>query len=76
MEYLKPISSSMYKALKLKYEAQKEEARTTLLIYFGNPVGIGEHPQHIDEMDKLLSNMVDAQDKLDMLTSQFSHLEN
>lgn len=66
----------MYKSLKLKYEAQKEEARTTLLIYFNNPVGIGEHPQHIEEMDKLLCNMVDAQDKLDMLTSEFSYLEN
>lgn len=76
MDHTKVISSSMYKSLKLKYEAQKEEARTTLLIYFSNPVGIGEHPQHIEEMDKLLCNMVDAQDKLDMLTSEFSHLEN
>lgn len=76
MDHSKLISSAMYKSLKLKYEAQKEEARTTLLIYFNNPVGIGEHPQHIEEMDKLLCNMVDAQDKLDMLTSEFSYLEN
>ncbi len=72
MEHIKLISSAMYKALRLKYEAQKEEARTTLLVYFNNPVGIGEHPQHIEEMDKLMANMVDAQDKLDMLTKEFS----
>ena len=29
MEHIKLISSSMYNALRLKYEAQKEEARTT-----------------------------------------------
>lgn len=72
MENQKKISSSMYKALRLRYEAQKEEARSTLFVYFNNPVGIGEHPQHLDEMDKLVSKMVDAQDKLDMITKEFS----
>lgn len=65
----------MYNALRLKYEAQREEARSTLLVYFNNPVGIGEHPQHIEEMDKLMGNMVDAQDKLDMLTKEFSDFD-
>jgi hypothetical protein len=72
MEHIKKISSAMYDALRLKYEAQRAEARTTLLVYFNNPVGIGEHPQHLEEMDKLMANMVDAQDKLDMLTNAFS----
>jgi hypothetical protein len=27
-------------------------------------VGIGEHPQHLEEIDKLLQNIVDAQEKL------------
>jgi hypothetical protein len=27
-------------------------------------VGIGEHPQHIEEIDKLLQQIVDAQEKL------------
>ena len=75
MEHIRTVSGAMYNALRLKYEAQREEARCTLLVYFNNPVGIGEHPQHIEEMDKLVANMVDAQDKLDMLTKEFSDFQ-
>ena len=75
MEHIRKVSRAMYNALRLKYEAQREEARSTLLVYFNNPVGIGEHPQHIEEMDKLMANMVDAQDKLDMLTKEFSDFD-
>lgn len=75
MEHIRKVSRAMYNALRLKYEAQREEARSTLLVYFNNPVGIGEHPQHIEEMDKLMGNMVDAQDKLDMLTKEFSDFD-
>ena len=48
------IAESMYKALMKRYEAEIAEAEATLLIYFNNPVGIGEHPQHLEEMDKML----------------------
>ena len=41
-------------ALSKKYEAQIAEAKTTINIYLSNPVGIGEHPQHLDEIDKLM----------------------
>lgn len=75
MEHIRNVSKAMYNALRLKYEAQREEARSTLLVYFNNPVGIGEHPQHIEEMDKLMANIVDAQDKLDMLTKEFSDFD-
>lgn len=72
MENQKKISLAMYNALRLRYESHREEARATLSVYFINSVGIGEHPQHLDEMDKLIAKMVDAQDKLDMLTKEFS----
>ena len=48
-----------------------EQARATLLIYFNNNVAIGEHPQHLEEMDTLLCKMVDANDKLSMLQEKF-----
>ena len=41
-------------ALSKKYEAQIAEADATIKIYFENSVGIGEHPQHVDEVDKLI----------------------
>ena len=51
-------------ALKKRYEAQIAESSATLSIYLTNSVGIGEHPQHLNEMDKLLQVIVDAEEKL------------
>ena len=51
------------KALKKRYEAQIAESVATVNIYVNNSVGIGEHPQHLDEMDKLLQVIVDAKEK-------------
>ena len=69
------LKNHLYKALKLKYQAQYKEAEATMYIYFNQSVGIGEHPQHVEEMDKLVSTMVDANDKLELLTKTFSHYE-
>jgi hypothetical protein len=60
-------STLLQDALELKYLAQIAEAKATLSIYFENSVGIGEHPQHLEEMDKLISQLADAQDKLEAL---------
>ena len=51
-------------ALEKKYEAEIAAADATIKIYLDNSVGIGEHPQHLEEMDKLLQKIVDAQEKL------------
>jgi len=51
-------------ALEDKYQAQISEADATMKIYLEHSVGIGEHPQHIEEVDKLLQKIVDAQEKL------------
>jgi hypothetical protein len=61
------IAESMYKALMKRYEAEIAEAEATLLIYFNNPVGIGEHPQHLEEMDKMLEKYANAKDKLEII---------
>mgnify|MGYP005740481173 CR=1 FL=1 len=45
------IGHQMLDALRAKYEAQYKEAEVTLKVYANNPVAIGEHPQHIEEMD-------------------------
>ena len=54
-------------ALEAKYEAQIAEADATIKIYLENSVGIGEHPQHIEEIDKQLQKIADAQEKLEIL---------
>ena len=49
----------LYKALKDKYVAQISEAEATMEIYFEKAVGIGEHPQHVEEMDKSRFHNID-----------------
>ena len=57
----------MLEALKKRYQAQIAEAEATLNIYLFKSVGIGEHPQHIEEIDKLLGKIAEAKDKLDVI---------
>ena len=55
---------AILKALEDKYQAQISEADATIKIYLDHSVGIGEHPQHIDEIDKQLQKIADASEKL------------
>jgi hypothetical protein len=57
----------MLEALKKRYEAQIAEAIATINIYIKSSVGIGEHPQHIDELDKLFAKIAEAEDKLKVI---------
>lgn len=59
-------------ALKAHYVAKRLKAIATLDVYFNNSVGIGEHPQIIDEMDNLVHQIADAEGCLDVLNSNFT----
>jgi|TARA_R110002126_G_scaffold58695_1_gene154756 hypothetical protein len=61
----------IYDALKSQFEAQKQLALATLTIYLTNPVGIGEHPQHIVEMMTLTRSLAEATDCLSTLEKTF-----
>ena len=54
-------------ALRAKYEAEIAEADATANIYLENSVGIGEHPQHIDEVNKQIEKIAAAREKLEVL---------
>ena len=51
------MRTAILDALEDRYEAQILEADATLKIYLENSVGIGEHPQHIEEIDKLMEKI-------------------
>lgn len=57
----------MYDSLVKKYESEIAEAQATLMVYMENPVGIGEHPQHLEEMDNFVEKLATANDKLENL---------
>jgi len=54
-------------ALEDRYNAQISEAEATLKIYLEKPVAIGEHPQHVEEADKLVEKIANAEEKLKIL---------
>jgi len=58
------IRRVVVEALEKRYEAQIAEADAALKIYLENSVGIGEHPQHVDECDKLIAKVAEAEEKL------------
>tara|TARA_B100001059_G_C17525499_1_gene422936 strand:- start:193 stop:420 length:228 start_codon:yes stop_codon:yes gene_type:complete len=66
------IGKEMYTTLIQKYKSEIQEHKTSLLIYFNNSVGIGDHPSHLEDMDELVSKMSCANDKLKMLTKMFN----
>ncbi len=67
------MKSIIFNALVKKYEAQIEESRATLEIYFNNPAAIGEHPGILEEMDKLIGQMESANGRLKTLMNNFDN---
>ena len=57
----------LIQALEDRYNAKISEADATIKIYLTNSVGIGEHPQHLDEIDKQLQIITDAEEKIKAL---------
>jgi len=58
---------AIIEALRSRYEADIAEADATANIYLNNSVGIGEHPQHIEEVNKQVEKIANAKEKLDIL---------
>ena len=65
------MKKQLVQALKTKYNADYQMHKANLDIYLNNPVGIGEHPQHFEEMDKLVESMTSARDKLEVLNEEY-----
>ena len=61
------MKNGIIKALEDKYEAEISAAHAIVNIYLTNSVGIGEHPQHLEEIDKQLDKIAQAEEKLDAL---------
>ena len=68
---MKTLAQDLYKALSLRYQATISDAKARMRIYFEHPVGIGEHPQHLEEIDKLLDIIAQAEDKKSALERHF-----
>ena len=61
------MKKAILDALEARYNSQIAEADATIKIYLENSVGIGEHPQHIEEVNKQVEKIANAKEKLDVL---------
>ena len=70
------MKAQMLDALRSKYNADYKQAKLTLDIYLKNAVGIGEHPQHFEEMDKLVDAMATAKDNISVLNDEYGESDS
>ncbi len=61
------MKRAMLEALESRYQAEIAEADATIQIYLNNSVGIGEHPQHLEEINKLIEKIANAKEKLEVI---------
>ena len=61
------IKKMILEALEKKYDAEIAEADATIKVYLENPVGIGEHPQIVEEADKQIAKICRNKEKLEEL---------
>ena len=67
------MRESFIEALKCKYEAEIAAGKATAKVYFDKPVAIGEHPQFLDELDKVLTKISNAEENLKTLSKHFDN---
>ena len=65
------IRAKILAALLAKYKALIKESEATIEIYLTNSVGIGDHSQHLQEIDKLLKTMADAEEKISTIERHY-----
>ena len=66
------MTKEIIEALQAKYVASKLEAIANLKNYVENPAGIGEHPNIVDECDKLVKQIASANEGLETVTGLFT----
>lgn len=59
------------RALEAKYQAQIEASLAVIDLYFNNAVGVGEHPDILDVLDKEIEKLDAARSKLASLSALF-----
>ena len=63
---------SIFLALKKKLEGDILTSKTNISIYLNQSVGIGEHIDIVETVEKELAKMCEAEDKLATLVNNFS----
>ena len=63
------MESKLLQALVSHYQARVARAEANLMNYFNNSAGVGEHPDVVGEMTKLIDEISEARGSLQVLNA-------
>ena len=65
------MSAQLIKAARMHAEGEFERAKTNIMVYMNQSVGIGEHSDIVEAIQKELDTMALASDRIEMLKKHF-----
>ena len=65
------MREQLLKAAKMHAEGELERAKTNVMVYLHQSVGIGEHSDIVEAIQKELDTMAAATDRLEMINEHF-----
>ena len=66
------MEKQLVKACRMHAEGELERAKTNIMVYMHQAVGIGEHSDIVEAIQNELDTMAAATDRLDMLNAHFA----
>ena len=66
------MKEQLVKAARMHAEGELERAKTNILVYMNQSVGIGEHSDIVEAIQAELDKMAAATDRIEMLNHHFS----
>tara|TARA_E500000318_G_scaffold110543_1_gene126309 strand:- start:443 stop:640 length:198 start_codon:yes stop_codon:yes gene_type:complete len=65
------MKDQLIKACRMHAEGELERAKTNILVYMNQSVGIGEHSDIVEAIQEELDKMAAANDRIEMLDDYF-----
>jgi len=66
------MKEQLVKAAQMHAAGELERAKTNIMVYMNQSVGIGEHSDIVEAIQEELDKMAAAEDRIDMLHKYFS----
>jgi len=66
------MSTQLVKAARMHAEGELERAKTNIMVYMNQSVGIGEHSDIVEAIQEELDKMAMAEDRVEMLNKYFA----
>ena len=66
------LKEQLVKAARMHAEGELERAKTNIMVYMNQSVGIGEHSDIVEAIQEELDKMASATDRIEMLEKYFA----